>query len=273
MEDEEIVVASFDDFAGVGVKPEPKRREELYRGVVEYSMDGIFLNAYDNATKASEATGVSSSYISLICNGKSLCTHTLEDNRIFLFRGGDIAQRLDAIHKDEEKRRKLSIHATKCREVWEYTLSGRLVFKWPTVKAAAKSFGVSSNNIYRCCTGKRLYIDNRIFLWPNEDVKPRVSEVKVELYRLSKKRPKYREVDMYDLEGNFIKAFPCANAASRELGIHVSNITRCCNGHDGHHQDNVFTTRGKIFLWVGSSISDRLEAIKQSKERIKYEFK
>ena len=266
---EEIVEHSMEDFADVGVKPPSKRREEVCKEVVEYDMDGKFLNSYDNCSEASKSVGISASYINCICNGKALCTHNLEKNRIFLYRGDDIAKRLDAIHKDEEKRRKLSIHATKCRKVCEYTLKGRLLFEWPTTKAAAKAFGVSVNNIYRCCVGKRLFLENRIFLWPGEDVKPRVKLVKTELYKLSKKRPKYREVDMYDLDGNFIKAYPCASAASRELGIHVSNITRCCNGYDGH-KGNVFTARERIFLWIGDSILDRLEAIKQSKERNNY---
>jgi len=266
--EETIVENSLEDFAGMGVKPEPKKREDLYRGVVEYDINGKFINAYDTAVEASKATNISASYINCICHNKALCTHNLDNNRIFLFRGDDIAKRLDAIHKEEEKRRKLSIHATKCREVCEYTLKGKFLFKWPTAVAAAKSIGVSVNKISRCCEGRNLFIDNRIFLWPGVDIKPRLEEVKAELYRLSRKRPKYREVDMYDLEGNFIKAYPCASAASRELGIHVSNVTRCCNGYDGHHQGNVFTSGGRIFLWIGDSISDRLEAIKQSKEKL-----
>ena len=120
--------------------------------------------------------------------------------------------------------------------------------------------------IHSCIKGRgRLFINNRIFLYPEQDIKQRVKEVKAELYRLSKKRPKYREVDVYTLEGKFIKAYPSASAAGKELSIHVSDITRCCNGGDKWDK-NKFTAKGRIFLWVGDSISDRLEQIKQAKK-------
>lgn len=104
-------------------------------------------------------------------------------------------------------------------------------------------------------------------MYPNDDIKQRVKEVKAELYRLSKKRPKYREVDMYSLKGEFLQAFPSASAASKQLDIHVSDITRCCNGGDKYGK-NRLTAKGNIFLWIGDSISDRLEQIKQKNNEL-----
>ena len=85
------------------------------------------------------------------------------------------------------------------------------------------------------------------------------------LYRLSQKRPRYLPVDVYTLEGEFIKGFPSASAASRELKVHVSNIVRCCHGIDGKGYPKL-TASGKIFLWFGESISERLKLIKEKKK-------
>lgn len=262
--EEEIVELSFEDFSSMQVKKPSKRKEELLRPVVEYTMDGEFVAAYPSESAAIRKTGITN--VSNICKGRYLYSKGSKKDRIFLFRGDDINERIALIQKKKEDYLIQYPPKPGYRECWEYTLGGRLLFKYPTVKLAAEVNKVSAQLIHSCCNGKRLFIDKRIFLFPDGDIKQRVKEIKAELYRLSTKRPKYREVDMYDLEGNFIKAYHCANAASRELGIHVSNITRCCNGWD-KHRGNTYTTNGRIFLWVGSSISDRLETIKQSKEK------
>jgi hypothetical protein len=72
-------------------------------------------------------------------------------------------------------------------------------------------------------------------------------------------------VDVYTLKGKFIKGFPSASAASRELGVPVSNITRCCYGTDGRGNFKL-TASGKVFLWLGDSISERLKLIKEKKK-------
>lgn len=262
---EETVWMDFDEFKN-HVIPPPQKRESLVKKIVEYTIDGVFVRAYDNAKEASIATGISSSYILNICLGKKyLRTSPFTGNKIFLFRGDDIAERLKAIKAQDEERKKKSQHASTSIEVCEYTLNGKFLFKWPNIKTVSNTYHITHDRVKGICEGKYLFHDKRIFLYPDGNIKQRVAEVKEELYRLSQKRPKYREVDEYTLEGKYVKSYICASAASRELGIHVSCITRCCNGFD-KHRGNCYTANGRIFLWVGNSISDRLEIIKQSRK-------
>jgi hypothetical protein len=259
---EDIVVYSLEDFAGIGNKSPQKRRHELFKPVVEYTKEGIYVASYTSAMEASEITGLAAPTIRGVCSGRVLCTNEEHGNKIFLYRGDDIAKRMNII---QEKQYKYIInhHVSKIKQVCEYTLGGRLLYKYSAVKDAALANNITTYMVYSCCKGKRLFVENRIFLFPDGDIKQRVKEVKAELYRLSKKRPKYREVDEYSPDGKFVKAYPSASAASRELGIHVSDITRCCNGYDGYGY-NKYMTKGRIFLWIGDSISERLEDIKQA---------
>lgn len=256
--DEDIVINNFDDFKEFQERLPIKRRHELYKPVVEYTLEGVYLRSFESITQASYYHNISGSAIGNICKGRFL--YSGKTKSIFLYRGDDITERLKKLNPVQMM---LPAHASTNKEVCEYTLGGRFLFKWPSYKMAGQSMGVSSQIIASCCKGRRLFVDKRIFLYPEDDIKQRVKEVKAELYRLSQKRPKYREVDVYSLNGKFLKAYPSASAASRDLNMHVSDITRCCNGCDGNGH-NKYTAKGKIFLWVGDSISDRLNDIKKS---------
>lgn len=259
---EEMVVMSMDDYADMQVKEPAKKWSERYKEVVEYSLDGVYIRTWECARQAALAHKTNPSTVVSICNMTNNYLYFRKDKVIFMHRGEDIAERLKLINPLVEN---LSTHAVTGKEVCEYTLGGRLLCKWPTAVMAAKANKTSAQKVGNCCKGKRLFLDKRIFLYAGDDIKQRVKEVKAELYRLSKKRPKYREVDEYSLEGEFIKGYPSASAASKETGIHVSDITRCCNNGDKYNKTRL-TTKGRIFLWVGDSISDRLELIKNNKK-------
>lgn len=263
--DPDIVVAPPEAFTTAS-KPK-KSREEYVKPVVEYNIDGEFVASYSSRNEASRATGLGVSTIGNICTGKFLFSCKNNHKRIFLFRGADIAIRMGEIEKRKDEYKINHPRSASAKEVCEYTLGGRFLCKYPTTKGAAIVNGTTPQLVTNCCKGIRLFLNKRIFLYPNDNIKERVKLVKAELYKLSQKKPKYREVDEYTLDGVFVKAYPSASAAGRACDIHVSDITRCCNGV-GEHGYNRLTTKGKIFLWVGDSISDRLELIKQiNKER------
>ena len=261
---ENITIQSISDFKDIGEAKPQKPRSELTKKVVEYTIDGVFVAAYDSVQDARRATGLPTETVGGVCRGTYLHTSERNGNRIFLYRGEDIAERIQKIQAKQSTRKKYKPP----KEVYEYTLGGRLLCIYSTAKEAAIANQIYSHHILKCCKGKKLFVNKRIFLYPEGDIKQRVKEVKAELYRLSKKRPRYREVDEYSLEGEIIKAYPSASAAARAYNTYASTITGCCNGNrpDG---DIIYTSHGRIFLWVGDSISDRLEQIKTLKNRRK----
>lgn len=256
----DMIVMSTEDFADMQVREPPKRRHEITKCVVEYSLDGEYICTWNSARQAAMHYNMSVGLIGSICRGT--CNYSNKTRSIFLYRGDDIAKRLRQI---DGSLLKLSPHATKVKEIFEYSLNGRFLTKWPAGTIAANAYGITPHLIHNCCKGIRLFIDKKTFLYKDGDIKQRVKDIKAELYRLSKRRPKYREVDEYTLKGNFVKGYPSASAASRELGVPVSSITRCCNGWDKYNKNHL-TCKNKIFLWIGDSISDRLEQIKQNRK-------
>lgn len=245
---------TLEDFARFKQRKPVKKREDYFKPVVEYNMEGVPLREYSNCKEAGDSNGLLSGNISNICRG--IYKYSTKVMKIFLYRGDDIEKRMALIDQ---------VNKLTKRPVFEYTLGGRLIYKYESTAQAAAINKVTSNKITSCCKGRTLYIGKSTFLYEDGDIKKRVSEIKSELYRLSHKRPKYMPVDVYTLKGKFIKGFPSASAASRELKVHVSNIARCCHGTDEKGNPKL-TASGKIFLWLGESISERLKLIKEKKK-------
>lgn len=247
---------TLDDFAIFKQKKSTKKKEDFLKPVVEYSMEGVPLKEYSCGREAAKSNNISISHIHNICSGTYYCSYKL--GKIFLYRGDDIEKRMSLIEKVNKHKKSIPT------PVYEYTLGGKLLCIYNNAKQAAVANKTKYILILNCCKGKKLYVDKKIFLYKGEDIRQRVKEVKKELYKLSQKKPKYLPVDVFTLDGKFIKGFPSASAASRELNIHVSDITRCCHGTDGYGHARL-TAKGKIFLWVGESISERLKLIKEKK--------
>lgn len=74
-----------------------------------------------------------------------------------------------------------------------------------------------------------------------------------------------KQIEQYDINGNFLKRW-CAIADIRnELGIPTTNVSKCCKGI-------IKTINGFIFLYSGHSIDERMLELKQRKHRSKYEL-
>ena len=153
-----------------------------------------------------------------------------------------------------------------------YSMDGKLLNRYTTVKETHRYNPTISVNIIRsCCEGKRLFVEDKIFLFKDASIEERLQLIKDNAYKLylpetfgSKARP----IDEYDLQGEFIKTWPSAESAARFYGIkECSQVYNCCKGiaPDGK---NCYTAKGRIFLYTGDSISERLKLIEGN--RMKY---
>ena len=66
---------------------------------------------------------------------------------------------------------------------------------------------------------------------------------------------KYIPVDMYTVDGEFIKSFFSGAEASREMGLHIANIHKCCK-HDVH------AVGGYVWEFSGNEFTKRDYKIK-----------
>lgn len=263
MEQEDTVVYDLSDLrmpTKEEIRATIRPRDEVVRPVVEYSLDGRMLNTYDSINDASRRLGIPPNTIRNCCIGRSghtKCLVTKKYQRIFLFRGDDIQERLKLLAEREDRKWKKGLP----RQVDEYNLKGRFLATYSSRKEAARYNNTTSYAIGRCCSGNVLYIGNRIFLHHGDDIRERLPLVKERLFLESQKRKKCRPVDEYTLDGKFVRGYVSGSEASRVTGVDVSNILRCC-------YNKKLTTRGRIFLLAGDGISDRLDYI-ESKQKNK----
>ena len=140
--------------------------------------------------------------------------------------------------------------------VCEYTREGVYVKTWKNPVVVAKAFNVSTSLIINCCKGYPLisYKCNRIFLYKGTNINKRLKAIKQ--YEISDNPT--RPVDVYTLDGEFIRTYSSMTAAGKNK-IGNCYIKECCLAKRLFIKD-------KIYLFKGSSISDRLKLIKKKEE-------
>ena len=249
--DEDIVALSFEELTAFRNRELPKKKEN--KQVVEYTLDGEYLNTYSSTMEAAKATGVMRSAIQTCCSGRSrICKSA---NRIFLYRGDDIEGRLSEIEASKSKYLKTGM----AMAVDEYSLNGRILMVYESQKKAAEVNHLTSYKVGKCIRGEIPFVGKSVFLKHGESFKGRLPAIR-EQQRLDRmKRTRNRPVDVYTLEGKYLGGYPTCSEASKATGIHVSCVCRCCKGE-------YLSIKGKIFLYTGNSISERIELINSLKE-------
>lgn len=101
--------------------------------------------------------------------------------------------------------------------VSQYTLQGKFIKTYPSIKEACKAVGISKSCICSCCRGKAKSAGG--FIWSYKDELP----VKHKEYGRGAK-----SVIQYDLNGNIVKAWKSMYAA-KDIAD-VGNISACCRG-------------------------------------------
>lgn len=112
------------------------------------------------------------------------------------------------------------------KPVIQFTTKGEYVYTYPSANAAGRALGlINGSNIIKCCLGE--IKTSKGFIWKYVD-----DETPIEEYvSLKVKKTTGKQVEQYDLSGNFIKTFPSCEAAARELGLSSGTpINRCARG-------------------------------------------
>lgn len=99
------------------------------------------------------------------------------------------------------------------KQVYQYTLNGKFIKKWESITNAQEKLNI--RHISECCNGKMLTAGG--FVWNYDNI------FKPIIYKNNRK-----EVNQYDLSGNFIKKWFCILDIKRELGFDNRNICACC---------------------------------------------
>lgn len=134
------------------------------------------------------------------------------------------------------------------KHVYAYDNEGNIIAEYNSTRHAGRATGVSSGNIGECCIG-HMYAANNI-VWSYNELSTKEVKNRFDKYNKNKqisknigsyiKKIKSKQVNQYDLDDNFIKSFPSANEAGRQLGFSPSLISGVCRGEHKQSHGYVF---------------------------------
>lgn len=102
----------------------------------------------------------------------------------------------------------------------QYSLNGKFIAKYLNAVEAMKAINKLSGNshIQECCQGLRQTAYNYIWRYDGDELGELPANSKLKLSILQ-----------YNLNGDFVREYSNTAEASRFVGIHATNILRCCN--------------------------------------------
>lgn len=189
-----------------------KSREERKKEVLQYDYNGNLLNIYSCAKEAGKAMNGSESNIRQACNHHANSAY------------GYIWCHKDDIYTIEE----LLLKSKRNRPVNCYTLNGDFEKTYISCAQASELLNISRSCIEDAANGKALTCKK--MLWQYYDDNAPI-EIKVQAYN-ARKDYKKRQINQYDLKGNFIMSYNSAKEASLSIGKEQgsSSITKACRG-------------------------------------------
>ena len=174
-------------------------RKELPK-IYQYDLEGNFLREFKDINEVEECLNIKAINIYRVLSGR--------DKTAFNYRWSyDKVERLD------------ENNVSFC-PVIAFTLEGKRVKKFNTIKQACKETGDSWNSIKKSCDTKIYGSKNYQWRYWKED--PDLQEIPSCQWKLKK------AIDQYDLKGNFIATYESIRDAAKKLNLDSGNITSCC---------------------------------------------
>ena len=144
-------------------------------------------------------------------------------------------------YNDVHKKRTLKIS----QEVFGYNEHGKIIHHYCSAREAARQLGYQNTNISACCNGNLLTYKDIVWSYSKltkEEIIKRFTKSKT--HRVGNKNNALsKPVNMFNINHKFIRQYPSAQEAGRDLHISSSLITGVCRGE---HK----STHGFIFEYI-----------------------
>ena len=128
------------------------------------------------------------------------------------------------------------------KRVYQYNVAGEFMAEFCDTSSAADAMSVSQSLIELCCEMKCRTGAGYIWRYTKEDKIAPVSKIV--------QPSKWLPVDQFDLSGNFIKTYPCAQVASDETGVPLTSIRHTLYGDSK-------TAYGYVFRYTSERKEDK----------------
>ncbi len=108
-----------------------------------------------------------------------------------------------------------------CKPVIQYSLTGEKIKGYKSVASAAKVMGISHTAILMACNKR--HSTTKDFIW-------RFTLEPFDLKELKTMTTAKTRIVQYSLDGDKLKVWPSVGAASKEVGVHSSTLSKACSG-------------------------------------------
>lgn len=181
------------------------------RPVIRYSLIGEEIDRYESVEELkTEFDTVSTIY--------DCCANNCKYAYGSIWRYED--SQFDIPKLSDDEIREATIRYLALNPIDKYDYKGNKLKTYKNINDVLEHENVTRAKLIKVCTGRSVYVGTDIY---------RFSCDSFDTYRTYKEKPKL--VEQYDLEGNFIRVFESARAASRSIGSNGTNVTEVCNGH------------------------------------------
>lgn len=246
---EDTVFHTLEDFEEFQNKNIIHHRESPYGRIEEYDLKGEYIRTWDSSGEIANHYGIHKGPVAECARGDHLFIHKI--GRIFLREGADIKERLALIEK------RICIGKSTGIKIDQYDIRGNLVKVWASLAEAGET-GTYPKTIKSVCVGKKLYdCKKRIWLLHGQSIEARLELIKQQEYQKAMRK----SIDEYSKEGFITKHWKNASSVANEYGIPITKILDSCLNKSN-------SVKGKIFLFSGENIEERLKRIKSKKKII-----
>jgi len=202
-----------------GANNDVLNREYAKVPILQYSLNGEFIQEWRSCVDASNFFGKSPHFIKAVLRGKRGSTH------------GYMWRRKTSNYKLKIKPANLFPNK---KEVIQYDLNGNFIKVWDCAREAAKALGLSEHTLSYAAKGKHAYCGN--FIWKiktTDEISLFVNPVnkKIDSWSTGSRFPKI--ILQYDLNGNFIREWKRASDIKKETTFCISQIYVVCLNRKG----------------------------------------
>ena len=205
----------------------PNKVSQKNVGVIQYDINGIYINYFSSVRVASKILKISQSAIISCCKGR---TKTAAGYQWKYINSNKI---IEPIVK----------HKHHIRKVYQYDLKGNFIQCYNSMTEAEKAS--KAMGIWNSCNNKQAQSGGFIWLYDPSDLPLHLKML------LNKRNPNQLHVYKYDMQGRFLEKYNSIKECAKKNGVDRNGISDCCKGR-------VVAYKGFIYLYEEKNYKEKL---------------
>lgn len=207
-----------------------QKSKKYSKKVIQFDKNSNYIKEYQNAIYAAKEYDGNDSAIYQCCLGRLKSAY----GYMWKFKK-DCAKNILKFDNNQNDTKEYK-REFKSIPVCQINLNGNLIKEWRNCGEIGKFYNIASENIRSCCNkeyGRKTYI-GYIWMYSKE-----YFEKGIDL-KYYKHVYNGKKVEVYDLNGKYLKTYESARAIERETGIGYKLVSKCCKGEAKQSHGYIF---------------------------------